>query len=80
MGVEGDTTQTKGIDNLFTRKIAEKFPNLEKESHPGAETLQNTKPSGPKEKHPQKHHNQNTKHTVQGKNSESCKIIWASHI
>jgi hypothetical protein len=30
MGVEGEETQTKGTDNLFTR-IGESFPNLEKE-------------------------------------------------
>jgi hypothetical protein len=33
MGVEeGEEIQTKGIDNLFNRIIAENFPNLEKES------------------------------------------------
>jgi hypothetical protein len=31
MGVEGEEIQTKGIDNLFNRKIAENFPNSEKE-------------------------------------------------
>jgi hypothetical protein len=32
MGVEeGEEIQTKGIDNLFNRIIAENFPNLEKE-------------------------------------------------
>jgi hypothetical protein len=31
MGVEeGEEKQIKGIDNLFNRVIAEKFPNLEK--------------------------------------------------
>jgi hypothetical protein len=29
---EGEEIQTKGIDNLFNGLIAEKFPNLEKES------------------------------------------------
>jgi hypothetical protein len=62
---EEDKTQTKGIDNLFNRIIAENFPNLKKESYPGAGSLQNTKPSGPK----QKHHNQNTEHKEQRKNS-----------
>jgi hypothetical protein len=28
---EGEEIQTKGIDNLFNRLIAENFPNLEKE-------------------------------------------------
>jgi hypothetical protein len=28
---EGEEIQTKGINNLFNRIIAEKFPNLEKE-------------------------------------------------
>jgi hypothetical protein len=32
MGVEeGEEIQTKGIENIFNRIIAEKFPNLEKE-------------------------------------------------
>jgi hypothetical protein len=32
MGVEeGEEIQTKGIDNLFNKIIAEKFPKLEKE-------------------------------------------------
>jgi hypothetical protein len=31
MGVEGEEIQTKGIDNIFNRIIAEKFPNLKKE-------------------------------------------------
>jgi hypothetical protein len=31
MGVEEEEIQTKGIDNLFNRIIAEKFPNFEKE-------------------------------------------------
>jgi hypothetical protein len=32
MGVEeGEKIQTKGIENLFNRIIAENFPNLEKE-------------------------------------------------
>jgi hypothetical protein len=47
---EGEKTQTKGIDNLFSRTIAENFPNLE--SHPGAGSLHNSKPSGPKRKPP----------------------------
>jgi hypothetical protein len=53
MGVEeGEEIQSKGIDNLFNRIITEKFPNLEKESHPGAGSLQNTKPTGPKKETP----------------------------
>jgi hypothetical protein len=31
MGVEEEEIQTKGIDNLFSRLIAENFPNLKKE-------------------------------------------------
>jgi hypothetical protein len=69
MGVEeGEETPTKGTDNLFNRITAENFPNQERErerereSHPGAGSLQNPKPSGPKEEHPQTHHNQNTQH------------------
>jgi hypothetical protein len=31
MGIEGEEIQTKGIDNLFNKLIAENFPNLEKE-------------------------------------------------
>jgi hypothetical protein len=30
-GLEGEEIQSKGIDNLFNRITAEKFPNLEKE-------------------------------------------------
>jgi hypothetical protein len=33
MGVEeGEEIQTKGISNLFNRIIAEKFPNLKKDT------------------------------------------------
>jgi hypothetical protein len=33
MGIEeGEAIQTKCIDNLFSRRIAENFPNLNKES------------------------------------------------
>jgi hypothetical protein len=38
---------------------------LRKRSHPGAESLQNTKPSGPKEEYLQIHHNQNTQDAKQ---------------
>jgi hypothetical protein len=31
MSVEGEEMQTKSIDNLFNRIIAENFPNLKKE-------------------------------------------------
>jgi hypothetical protein len=48
---EGEEIQTEGIDNLFNR-IAENFLNFEKESHPGAGSLQNTKLSGPKKETP----------------------------
>jgi hypothetical protein len=81
MGVkEGEKTQTKGIDHLFNRIIAENFPNLEKESHSDAGSLQNTKPTGPKKKQPQTHHNQNIQHSEQKKNSESCKRKNTSYI
>jgi hypothetical protein len=81
MGVEGEEKiQTKGTDNLFNRIIAENFPNLKKESHPGTGSLQNTKLSGPKKKHPQTHHNQNTQHTEQRMNSESFKREKTSYI
>jgi hypothetical protein len=74
MGVEErEEIQTKGIDNLFNRIIAENFPNLKKELHPGIGSLQNTKPTRPKKKHPQTHHNQNPQHIEQRKNSESGK-------
>jgi hypothetical protein len=52
MNVEGEEIQTKGIDKLFSRIIAENFPNIETESHPGAGSLQNTKPTGSKKKQP----------------------------
>jgi hypothetical protein len=63
MGVEGEEKiQTKGTDNLFNRIIAENFPNLKKESHPGTGSLQNTELSESKEKHPQTHYNQHSAH------------------
>jgi hypothetical protein len=31
MDIEGEEIQTKGIDNLFNKVIAENFPNLDKE-------------------------------------------------
>jgi hypothetical protein len=49
---EREEIQTKGTDNLLNRIIAEYFPNIEKESHPGSGSIQNTKPSRPKQKHP----------------------------
>jgi hypothetical protein len=39
---EGEKIQTKGIDNLFNKIIAGNFPNLKKQSHPSAGSLQNT--------------------------------------
>jgi hypothetical protein len=45
MGIkEGEKIQTKGIGSLFNKITAENFPNLKKESHSGAGSLQNTKP------------------------------------
>jgi hypothetical protein len=80
MGVEGKEIQTKGIDNLFNRILADNSLNLKKDNHQSAGSLQNTKPLGPKKKHPKTYHNQNTQHTEQRKNSESCKREQASHI
>jgi hypothetical protein len=80
MGVEErEEIQTKGIDNLFNRIIAENFPNLEKENHQGAGNLQNTKLSGSKKKHPQTHHNQNTQHTQQKKRIRKATKEKRSH-
>jgi hypothetical protein len=31
MGIEGKEEQAKGIENMFSKIIAENFPNLEKE-------------------------------------------------
>jgi hypothetical protein len=45
--IGGEEIQTKGLDNLFNRIIAEKFSNLEKESP----RYRITKPSGSKKKH-----------------------------
>jgi hypothetical protein len=81
MGVEeGEEMETKGIDKLFNRIIAENFPNLKKESHPCIGSLQNIKPSGQKKKHPQTQHKQNNQYTEQRKNSESCKREKTSHL
>jgi hypothetical protein len=52
MGVEGKEIQTKGIDNLFNRILADNSLNLKKDNHQSAGSLQNTKPLGPKKKHP----------------------------
>jgi hypothetical protein len=61
MGVEeGREIQTKGIDNLFNRIIAEKFPNLEKEKVTQVEEACRTK-----KETPQTHHIQKTQHTQQ---------------
>jgi hypothetical protein len=73
MGVEeGKEIQTKGIDNLFNRIIAEKFPNLKKES-PRCRKFTKHQTIRTKKETPQTYHNQNTQHTEQRKNSESCK-------
>jgi hypothetical protein len=61
MGVEeGEEIQTKGIENIFNRIIAENLTL--RENHPGAGSLQNTKPSGPKEKHLWTHQIKNSTH------------------
>jgi hypothetical protein len=82
MGIEeGEEIQTKGIDNLFNKIVIENIPQpQEREGHPGARSLQNTKPSGPKKKHPQTDHNQNTQHTKQRQNTENCKREKKSYI
>jgi uncharacterized coiled-coil protein SlyX len=78
MGTE-EETQTKGIDNLSNRIIAENSLTLRKRESSGAGSLQNTILSGPKKKLPQTYHNQNTQHTEQ-RNTESCKREKTSHI
>jgi hypothetical protein len=66
MGVEREEIQTKCMDNLFSRIIAEIFLNLKKESHPGTGSLQKTKLSRQKKKeYPQTHHNQNSAHRTE---------------
>jgi hypothetical protein len=51
LGVEEEEKiQTKGIDNLFNRIIAENFPSLE--SYPCAGSLQNTNHQDQKETPP----------------------------
>jgi hypothetical protein len=71
---EGEEIQTKGIDNLFNRIIAENFPNLEKQRVTQVKEAYRT-PNCQNQKlnTPQTHHIQNTQHTEQRKNSESCK-------
>jgi hypothetical protein len=68
---EREEIQTKGIDNLFNRIIAENYSRCRKLTE---------HQSGPKKKYYQTHHNQNTQHTEQRKNSESCKREKTSHI
>jgi hypothetical protein len=61
MGVEGEEIQMKGIDNLFNRIIAEKFPNLKKERVTQVQEAYRTlNHPDQKKKHSQTHHNQNT--------------------
>jgi hypothetical protein len=61
MGVEEEEIQTKGTDNLFNIIIAEKFPNLKKESLTWRKLpAVLTKLSGPKKAHSKTHYNQNT--------------------
>jgi hypothetical protein len=44
MGLKnGKQVQAKGISNIFNKIIAENFPNLEKRTHSGTGSLQNTK-------------------------------------
>jgi hypothetical protein len=52
MGIEEEEIQTKCIDNLFNRIIAQNFPNSRKRGHPSTGNLQNTKPSGTKKETP----------------------------
>jgi hypothetical protein len=77
---EREEIQTKGIDNLFNRMIAENFPNLDKESHQVQEAYRMPNQQDQKKKSPKTHHNQNIQHPEQRKNSESCKGEKTSHI
>jgi hypothetical protein len=78
---EGEEIQTKGIENLFNKIIAENSPNLKKERVIQVQEVYVTpKPSGSKKKHPQKQHNQNTQHIEQRKDFESCKREKTCHI
>jgi hypothetical protein len=72
MGIEeGEDIQSKDIENLFNRIIAENFPNLEKERV--IQELEAYRTPNQKKKHLQTYHNQNIQQTEQRKNTESCK-------
>jgi hypothetical protein len=69
MGVEeGEEIQTKGVNNLFNRIIAENFPNLKKERVVQVQKAYRT-PSCQDQtwNTPQTHHKQNTQYTEQKK-------------
>jgi hypothetical protein len=80
-GYEREVIQTKSIDNLFNRIIAENFPNLEKEIVIQVQEAYRTpKHQDQKKEHPQTYHNQNDQHTEQRKTTESCKREKISYI
>jgi phage protein U len=74
MGVEeGEKIQTKGIDKLFSRIIAENFHNLEKKRVIQVQETYRTLNYQDQKRNTSTHHNQNTHYMEQRKNSESCK-------
>jgi hypothetical protein len=80
MGIEeGEETQTKGIDNLLNRAIAENFPNLKKQRVIQVQEPYRTLNCQTKKETPPDY-NQSTQHTEQRKNTESCKREKTSHI
>jgi hypothetical protein len=76
---EGKEIQTKGIDNLFNRIIAENFPDLKRES-PRCRKPTEHKSDRTKKEISQTHHTQNIQHTEKRKNSESSKRGKISYI
>jgi hypothetical protein len=69
---EREEIQTKVIDNLFSRIVAENCPNIEKERVTQVQEAYRT-PNCQDQK-------RNTQHREQRKNSESCKREKPSHI
>jgi hypothetical protein len=66
---EGEEIQTKGIDNLFSRIIAEKFPNIEKERVTQMQEAYRIPSHKDQKRNTHQTHNQNTQHTERGKNT-----------
>jgi hypothetical protein len=79
MGVKGEEIQTKSIDNLFNRIIAESFPNLERKRVTQVQETCRTPNHQCQKRNTQTYHNQNTQYTEQRRNSESCKREKTSH-